>query len=261
MQFVTSWSMKEINKQEGDTMDFEVQNIKYSYADVQALDNVSFGAMRGEIIGLVGANGAGKSTLIKNIYRFLTPDHGKILLDGKDIFSFSQWDYPVSYIPDTPVFYEELSLLEHLQFTKALYPRNDISVKEMIEVFDLHKHQNKIPSALSKGTRQKLMIAMALLRDYELLIADEPFSGLDPTQIAALKSLLIEQKKKQKIVILSSHLLDVVENICDKFVIIKSGKCLAHGSKQSLLKDVGLSDDGTMEDAYLRLVKQDDTSS
>ena len=100
-------------------MDFEVKQVFYSYGDVLALDGISFSVNRGQIVGLVGENGAGKSTIIKNIYRYLKPDSGTITLDGKDIFSYPSDAYLVSYIPDIPVFYEELSLLEHLHFTNA----------------------------------------------------------------------------------------------------------------------------------------------
>ena len=242
-------------------MDFEVKQVFFSYGDVLALNGISFSANRGQIVGLVGENGAGKSTIIKNIYRYLTPDSGTITLDGKDIFAYPSGDYPVSYIPDVPVFYEELSLLEHLHFIKAIYPQGGVSIDEMIERLDMKEHQNKIPAALSKGTRQKLMIAMALMREFELIIADEPFSGLDPKQIATLKALLLEQKEKGKIVLLSSHLLDVTENICDQYVVIKNGKRLLSGSKQELLSATQLSEDSTMEAVYLKLVEQDEESS
>lgn len=242
-------------------MDFEVKQVFFSYGDVLALNGISFSANRGQIVGLVGENGAGKSTIIKNIYRYLTPDSGTITLDGKDIFAYPSGAYPVSYIPDVPVFYEELSLLEHLHFIKAIYPQGGVSIDEMIERLDMKEHQNKIPAALSKGTRQKLMIAMALMREFELIIADEPFSGLDPKQIATLKALLLEQKEKGKIVLLSSHLLDVTENICDQYVVIKNGKRLLSGSKQELLSATQLSEDSTMEAVYLKLVEQDEESS
>ena len=101
---------------------------------------------------------------------------------------------------------------------------------------------------------------MALLREFEILIADEPFSGLDPKQIATLKALLLEQKSKGKLVILSSHLLDVVENVCDRYVIMKKGKCLASGSKEELLASTKLGANSTMEAVYLRLVEQNEMS-
>lgn len=241
-------------------MDFEVRQVYYSYGKTVALDGLSFSANKGQIVGLIGENGAGKSTVIKSIYRYLTPEKGEILWGGKDIFSLRLDAYPISYIPDTPVFYEELSLLEHLHFTKALYPQSDASETELLEKLNMHEHQNKIPSALSKGTRQKLMIAMALLREFEILIADEPFSGLDPKQIATLKALLLEQRIKGKLVLLSSHLLDVAENVCDQYVILKKGKCLASGSKENLLASTGLAADSSMETVYLRLVEQNEMS-
>lgn len=239
-------------------MGLEMKKVCYAYGDLLALNGLSFSADRGQVIGLIGENGAGKSTIIKIIFRFLTPDRGTITFDGKDIFSYSSDAYPVSYIPDTPVFYEELSLAEHLHFTKAIYPQNNLSVDEILEKLDMQEHQNKIPSALSKGTRQKLMIAMGLLREYEILIADEPFSGLDPRQIAILKDLLLEQKACGKIILLSSHLLDIVENICDKYVVMKKGRCLATGSKRELISATGLPPDSTMEAVYFRLVDQDE---
>ena len=104
------------------------------------------------------------------------------------------------------------------------------------------------------------MIAMALMREYELLIADEPFSGLDPKQIATLKALLLEQKEKGKIILLSSHLLDVTEYICDQYVVVKNGKCLLSGSKHELLYATQLTAGSTMEAVYLRLVEKDEMS-
>jgi len=242
-------------------MDFEVKHVVYAYGDIVALNGISFSASRGRIVGLVGENGAGKSTMLKSIYRYLTPDSGTITLDHRDIFSYPVDQYPVSYIPDSPVFYEELSLLEHLHFTKAIYPKNKITIDEILDALDMREHQNKIPSALSKGTRQKLMIAMALLREYDLLLADEPFSGLDPRQTAMLKTLLLEQKDNGKLVLLSSHLLDVIENICDQYVVIRKGICLFSGAKQDLLMKTGLPAGSTMEAAYFRLVEQDEISS
>lgn len=239
-------------------MFLEFDSVSYAYDSIQALDNLSFSCEKGQIVGLVGENGAGKTTAIKNIVRFLQPDSGTIYLGGTEINKLKIESYPVSYIPDTPVFYEELSLLEHLYFTKAIYPSNNISVEKILDWFEMREHSNKIPSVLSKGTRQKLMIAMALLREYELLIADEPFTGLDPKQIVVLKQLLIQQKDSGKLVILSSHLLDVVENICDLFVIMKKGKLLAFGTKAALMNAAGLSLSEPLENLYMKLVNHNE---
>ena len=199
-------------------MFFEFNDISYSYGQSIALDSLSFFAPRGEIVGLIGENGAGKTTAVKTIVRFIKPEHGTISINGTDIQKIKLEQYPVSYIPDTPVFYEELSLLEHLQFVKALFPDIPVSIEDTIVRFDLQEHCNKVPAALSKGTQQKLSIAMALLRSFDILVADEPFTGLDPTQIAVLKDCLLEVKQAGKLVLLSSHLLSVVENICDLVV-------------------------------------------
>ena len=194
-------------------MFFEFNDISYSYGQSIALDSLSFFAPRGEIVGLIGENGAGKTTAVKTIVRFIKPEHGTISINGTDIQKIKLEQYPVSYIPDTPVFYEELSLLEHLQFVKALFPDIPVSIEDTIVRFDLQEHCNKVPAALSKGTQQKLSIAMALLRSFDILVADEPVTGLDPTQIAVLKDCLLEVKQAGKLVLLSSHLLSVVENM------------------------------------------------
>lgn len=180
----------------------------------------------------------------------------QVIIDDKEISDIKLDQYPVSYIPDSPVFYEELSLLEHLQFTKAMFPENKILIDEVINQFELREHIHKIPSALSKGTRQKLMIAMAIMRTYDVLIADEPFSGLDPRQISVFKKLLIQQKENGKAVLLSSHLLDVVENICDRYVIMRKGKIIADGSKAELMAQANLPADSAMEQLYLQIADE-----
>ena len=152
-------------------MFFEFNDISYSYGQSIALDSLSFFAPRGEIVGLIGENGAGKTTAVKTIVRFIKPEHGTISINGTDIQKIKLEQYPVSYIPDTPVFYEELSLLEHLQFVKALFPDIPVSIEDTIVRFDLQEHCNKVPAALSKGTQQKLSIAMALLRSFDILVA------------------------------------------------------------------------------------------
>lgn len=239
-------------------MFFEFDNVAFSYDKIKALNSLSFGGDRGQVVGLIGDNGAGKSTALKIVVRYLTPDSGCVRLDGKDIAGIRLGSYPVSYVPDTPVFYEELSLLEHLQFTKAVYPDNGTDIDSILDRMELHEHLGKVPSALSKGTRQKLMLAMALLREYELLVLDEPFSGLDPGQIALLKKTILQQRDSGKCIILSSHLLDVVENLCDKYVIIKRGELVADGTREELIQKTGLSPDSTMERIYLRLVSKDE---
>ncbi|MGI5877665.1 MAG: ABC transporter ATP-binding protein [Christensenellales bacterium] len=230
------------------------EKVSYSYPEVLALDGVSFKVARGEIVGLIGANGAGKTTALLHIVRFLKPQSGIIQIDGTDIFRIKNEDFPVSYIPDTPVFYEELTLLEHLHFVKALYPDKQLSANEVIDRLELHEHLHKVPSALSRGTRQKLMIALALLRDYELLIADEPFSGLDPKQISVFRHILTECRQEKKAVLLSTHLLNMVDGICDRYIMLHRGRLIACGTVQDIVQRHSLSPDSTLEQVYLALV-------
>jgi ABC-2 type transport system ATP-binding protein len=236
------------------TLFLEFDKISFSYPEVLALDDISFKVARGEIVGLIGANGAGKTTAILHIIRYLNPKSGKIRMDGVDISKIKNEDFPVSYIPDTPVFYEELTLLEHLHFLKALYPDNKLSIDEIIDRLEILDHLHKVPSALSKGTKQKLMIALALLRRYELLIADEPFSGLDPKQIGIFRQVLEECRQEQKAVLLSTHLLDMVDGTCDRYIMLHRGKLIAIGTKQDIIQRHALDPDSTLEQVYLTLV-------
>jgi len=237
-------------------MYLQFNNVSFSYHKVLALSRVSFEIEKGEIVGLIGANGAGKTTAILNIIRYLQPQKGKIYIDGVDISEIKNENFLVSYIADEPVFYDELTLLEHLRFIKALYPDNELVIEDLVGKLELHEHLHKVPSALSKGTRQKLSIALSLLRNYELLIADEPFNGLDPKQINIFKETLFDCKKEGKAVLLSTHLLDVVDGICDKYIMLNHGELVAKGTKSEIIKVNNLNSDSTLEQIYLALIER-----
>jgi len=237
-------------------MYLSVENVSYSYGNVMALQDVSLSASLGEITGVIGANGAGKTTLMLIIARYLVPQSGDVFLDGRSIRQWRNEDFPVSYIPDEPVFCEELTLLEHLHFVKALYPKNVQDIEGLIEGFEFCDHIDKVPSLLSKGNRQKLMIALALLREYQILIADEPFTGLDPNQIHHFKNIITEQRKMGKAVLLSTHLLDVIDNLCDRYVILHKGRVLAVGTKKDIQAAFGIAQATSLEAIYLDIMKR-----
>lgn len=226
-------------------------NVTKTYDDVCALNRLSFEVPANKIIGLIGANGAGKTTILKHIIKYLHPDSGSILLSGRDIYTIPNEVYPVSFVPDKPVYYEELTVFEHLQFISTMYESRE-KVNNLVSALELNQHLNKVPGALSKGTLQKLMIACALLRKYELLIADEPFSGLDPKQIVVLKELLKQEKKAGKTVIVSTHLLATIESLCDYYVFIDMGKLLSQGPLEDL---IGAGKNMSLEDIYMMLSK------
>lgn len=233
----------------------KIDNINFAYDAGEVLHNVSFGISKGEITGLIGSNGAGKSTTLKTMIKKLKPQSGKITIGGIDIASLKNENFPVAFVPDVPVYYEELTVWEHLQFIKALYPQSNISVEEIIVQFHLQEHLYKIPAALSKGTLQKMMIALALLRQYDVFLADEPFTGLDPKQIHGFKQILQELKQQDKAILISTHLLDMAENICDRYVFLHNGKILAEGGKAEIIKHYHLKAELTLEELYMSLIE------
>lgn len=235
-------------------MYLELKNVRYAYDKQIVLNDINFSIEKGEITGLIGANGAGKTTTILNLTKKITPQSGEILVNGINLQNIKMSEIKTSYIPDAPVYYEELTLLEHLQFVKALYPKNTIDVDQIIDILELNEHLYKIPCMLSKGTLQKMMIALALIRDYDLLIADEPFNGLDPKQINVFKNILKENRFANKAVLISTHLLDMVEDLCDKFVMIHEGIIIAAGSKQDIIHQYNLDKDSSLEKVYLNLM-------
>lgn len=207
-----------------------------------AVNNISFTIEKGEILGFLGPNGAGKSTTMKMITTYLTPTSGKIEVCGLD----TQMDYmevrrKIGYLPEHNPLYLDMYVKEYLSFVAKInhIPRKQIQnrIAEMIEICGLTKEQHKKIGALSKGYRQRVGLAQALIHNPEVLILDEPTTGLDPNQIIEIRNL-IKEAGKEKTVIFSTHILSEVEAICDKVIVIHEGKLVANdtlsGLKQSL---------------------------
>ena len=220
------------------------------YNNFHALKNISFDIPKNSIVGLIGANGSGKTTMIKCLLNYYNDFSGEITVFGKQNKSILQVDNTFAYIPDTPVYYEELTVNEHLDFISRMY-KTEKNVEKLIKDFELKSHLNKLPHELSKGNQQKLLICCALLRDYKLLISDEPFSGLDPRQLNNLKERFLELKKEEKTIILSTHLLALIENLCDYYIMIDKGKLIGVGTIQEILAKT--PDCKNLEDLYLHL--------
>lgn len=232
-------------------LEFRSVTKKYDY--VTALMSVSFKAEPQEIVGLIGANGAGKTTSIQLISRYISPDEGEIYLNGESIQSIAEDRFNISYIPDEPIYYDFMTVAEHLEFITSMYPGGVYGILELIDRFSLSEHMKKTPHALSKGNKQKLMICCALLREFDYLIADEPFTGLDPRQINTLKQILIELKSRGKGILLSTHLLDVIELFCDRYIMLDRGSIIAEGTREELAQSSGLSADLSIEEMYISL--------
>lgn len=226
------------------------KNVNKYYNDFHALRNISFDIPENSIIGLIGANGSGKTTMIKCLLNYYRDFSGEITVFGKENKSILQEDNIFAYIPDTPVYYEELTVKEHLDFISRMY-KTEKNVERLIKDFELKSHLNKFPHELSKGNRQKLLISCAFLRDYKLLVSDEPFTGLDPRQLNNLRERFIELKKEGKTIILSTHLLALIENLCDYYIMIDKGQLIGVGTIEEILAKT--PDCKNLEDLYLHL--------
>ena len=220
-------------------MSIKVENITKLYGSQKALDNVSFKIKAGEIVGLLGPNGAGKSTLMKIISCFIPPSDGMVSVNGFDIFEQSiEVRKMVGYLPENNPLYLDMYIKEYLEFVAGQYaiPNKKSRVKEMIDLIGIEKEQNKKIGALSKGYRQRVGLAQALIHDPKVLILDEPTSGLDPNQLVEIREL-IKNTGKEKTVILSTHIMQEVEAICSRAIIIDQGKIVADDSTKNLSKD------------------------
>lgn len=221
-------------------MSISFQNISKLYGEQKALDDVSFQIDKGQIVGLLGPNGAGKSTSMKILTCFTSPNSGRAMVAGHDIFEDSlKVRKATGYLPENNPLYLEMYVKEYLSFIGGLFhiKNKKNRIEEMIELTGLSAEQNKTIGALSKGYRQRVGLAQALLHDPEVLILDEPTTGLDPNQIVEIRRL-IKNLGKEKTVILSSHIMQEVQAICDRIIIINKGKIVADDTTDNLLGDL-----------------------
>ena len=223
-------------------MSIQLDGITKYYGKQKALDNVTFNVTKGEILGLLGPNGSGKSTLMKIITSFISPDSGSARVCELDVQTDSiESRSKIGYLPEHNSLYPEMYVLEYLDFIAGIQlPRNirKTRIKEMIDLTGLSIEQSKKISELSKGYRQRVGIAQALMHDPEVLILDEPTTGLDPNQLMDVRAL-IKEVGENKTVIFSTHIMQEVEALCERVVVLKEGKVITN-QKTSKLK-FGLS--------------------
>lgn len=222
-------------------MSIEVKNAFKYYGEQAALNDVSFKINSGEIIGFLGPNGAGKSTMMKIITCFIPKSSGSVKVCGLDVEEHSiQVRKKVGYLPEHNPLYLDMYVKEYLSFVAGVYKiiNKKNRVAEMIDLVGLEREQNKKIGALSKGYRQRVGLAQAIIHDPEVLILDEPTSGLDPNQLVDIRQLILDIGKT-KTVMLSTHIMQEVEAICDRVIIIKEGKIVADDTaRQMQQKDV-----------------------
>ena len=213
-----------------------LDQIKKKYGTIDALRGISVALKAGEVVGLLGPNGAGKSTLMKILTGSVEQWDGTITYKGADFRdSLKSVQQRTGYLSENNPLYRELYVLEYLQFTASLYKIKNPPLASIIEQVGLTEFKNRKIETLSKGYQQRVGIAAALLHDPEILILDEPTTGLDPNQMVEIRKL-IRTLGEDKIVILSSHILSEVESICDRVLIIKEGKLVADQNLDELRK-------------------------
>lgn len=216
-------------------MSIEVNAISKSYGTQKALDNISFSIKKGEIVGFLGPNGAGKSTLMKILTTYITADEGSALVNGNDV-SMQQKavQKSIGYLPEHNPLYLDLYVKEYLEFNADVYKVPKSRIQEVIDLTGLTSESHKKIGQLSKGYRQRVGLANALLHNPEVLILDEPTTGLDPNQLVEIRNV-IKNVGKDKTVFLSTHIMQEVEAICDRVIIINNGKIVTDKKLDKLI--------------------------
>ena len=219
-------------------MSIIVENLTKKYGEQKAVNDISFKIETGEVVGFLGPNGAGKSTTMKMITCFMAPSNGNITVDDISVNeNQSLIKKKIGYLPENNPLYFDMSIVDYLRFTAEIQgvSKSDIPgrIGEMIELCGLAREKHKNINELSKGFRQRVGLAQAMIHDPEVLILDEPTTGLDPNQIVEIRKL-IKELGKQKTVILSSHILSEVEATCDRILIINRGRIVADGTSETL---------------------------
>lgn len=205
----------------------QIENISKHYGQLKALSDVSFSMTTGEVVGLLGVNGAGKSTLMKILSGIITPDTGKVTFFGKDLLTGAlDIKAQIGYLSEDNPLYDDMYVREYLDYVRGIYHADTSKIEEVIEHTGLKNEYKKKISNLSKGNRQRVGIAQALINDPTFLILDEATVGLDPSQRDSLNRLFLDLSK-DKIILFSTHILSEVKEICSRFVLLDEGRLIS----------------------------------
>lgn len=218
-------------------MSIEVNNISKSYGTQKALNSISFSIQKGEIVGFLGPNGAGKSTLMKILTTYLLSDDGAALVNGHNVMTDAKAvQRSIGYLPEHNPLYLDLYVREYLAFNADVYQVPKSRIEEVIQLTGLSNESHKKIGQLSKGYRQRVGLANALLHNPDVLILDEPTTGLDPNQLMEIRNV-IKNVGKDKTVFLSTHIMQEVEAICDRVIIIDKGQIVADKKLDHLVSE------------------------
>lgn len=221
-------------------MGLEIYQLSKSFGETKAVKNLSFSLKKGEVLGLLGRNGAGKTTTIKMLLCLLSPDRGEMTWEGKRL---DQANVSIGYLPEERGLYPKTKIVTQLRYFGELEGMSRKQVDEAIdywlEKLEITEYKTKKANELSKGNQQKIQLIATLLHDPELIILDEPFSGLDPVNANLLSLIIEEQIKAGKTVILSSHRMEQIESFCEHICLMKKGEAIAKGRLDQIKQDYG----------------------
>jgi ABC-2 type transport system ATP-binding protein len=241
-------------------MAISVAGLGRTYGAVTAVQNLSFEVASGEIVGLLGPNGAGKTTTLRTLAGILKPTAGAVRVAGFDMTTAPiEAKRRLAFMPDEPHLFEYLTVEEHLRLVARLYtvPDFDARARTLIEELQLTGKEKSLPGELSRGMRQKVVIACGLVRDAPVLLFDEPLTGLDPIGIRRMRQTIAARAKAGAAILVSSHLLHLVEEVCSRIIIMDRGHKVADGSMSELASRLELAGAGsTLEQIFLSVTGQ-----
>ena len=241
-----------------------VSHLTRQYGDFVAVDGISFAVNPGEILGLVGPNGAGKTTTLRCLSGIIAPSSGTVTIAGHDIQKESvPAKQALAFIPDEPHLFEHLTVEEHLRFIGRLYGVGDIEsrIGPLLDEMEIADKRKAMSTELSRGMKQKLAIACGLLHDPSVLVLDEPLTGLDPGGMRRMRATIANRAKAGAAVILSSHILTLVEELCSRLFIIRNGRCVASGTIAEIVQQHPELSGRSLEDVFLSLTGTDERAA
>lgn len=233
-----------------------VEQLTKRYGSFTAVDGISFSVGPGEVLGLVGPNGAGKTTTLRCLAGIIAPSSGTVALAGNDIVAEPvAAKQALAFIPDEPHLFEHLTVEEHLRFVARVYGVADAEARlgPLLDELELGDRRRSLPDELSRGMKQKLAIACGLLHDPRALVLDEPLTGLDPAGMRRMRATIAARAREGAAVILSSHLLTLVEELCTKLFVIRHGRCVAYGALGEIVSARPGLAGRSLEDIFLAL--------
>ncbi len=238
-------------------MPIAVEHFGRSYGNVKAVDDLSFDVAAGEIVGLIGPNGAGKTTTLRSLAGILLPTTGRIQVDGFDLAANPiEAKRRLAFMPDEPHLFEYLTVEEHLRLIARLYTVEDFDRRAatLLDELELKGKERQLPGELSRGMRQKVVIACGLVRQASVLLFDEPLTGLDPLGIRRMRETIVARGRAGAAILVSSHLLHLVEEICTRVIIMDHGKKIADGTVSELASRADLAAAGSsLEQIFLHV--------